>query len=216
MKIGILGSGTVARTLAAGFLRHGHAVTLGTRNPTQLAIWQSEHPQATLGSFADAATFGDVLVLAVKGTAAESALAQAGAENLAGKPIIDATNPIADAPPAHGVLPFFTTPADSLLERLQHAFPQARLVKAFSSVGAGLMVNPQLEGGSRPTMFICGNDPAAKATIIGILQQFGWEAADMGEAPSARAIEPLCMLWCLPGLLRNDWNHGAFKLLKAA
>jgi 8-hydroxy-5-deazaflavin:NADPH oxidoreductase len=150
-------------------------------------------------------------VLAVKGTAAVAVLRAAGAASLAGKTVIDATNPIADAPPVHGVLRYFTGPNESLLEQLQAEFPQARLVKAFNSVGAACMVNPQLPGG-RPTMFIAGNDAQARSQVAGILAQFGWDVADMGQAEAARAIEPLAMLWCIPGLLRNDWVH-AFKLL---
>jgi predicted dinucleotide-binding enzyme len=139
------------------------------------------------------------------------ALRAAGAANLAGKPVIDATNPIADAPPVNGVLKFFTNLDESLMERLQREFGDARFVKAFNSVGNALMVNPKLKGG-KPTMFICGNDDAAKQTVRGIVDQFGWETVDMGKAESARAIEPLCMLWCIPGMLRNEWAH-AFKLL---
>jgi predicted dinucleotide-binding enzyme len=131
---------------------------------------------------------------------------------MAGKPIIDATNPIADAPPENGVLKFFTDLDDSLMEQLQSAFPDLRFVKAFSSVGSSLMVDPQFKDG-KPTMFICGNDDAAKNTVSGILDQFGWETEDMGTAAAARAIEPLCILWCIPGFQKNEWNH-AFKLLK--
>jgi predicted dinucleotide-binding enzyme len=212
MRIGVLGSGEVAQELARGFLKHGHDVMLGTRDSSKLADWAAHHPGARVGRFDAAAAFGEVVVLAVKGTAAADALLAAGAENLAGKPVIDATNPIADAPPTHGVLKFFTNLDESLMERLQRQFPDARLVKAFSSVGRNLMVNPQLAGG-RPTMFICGNDDAAKQIVVGILDQFGWEPADMGKAEAARAIEPLCMLWCIPVFLRNESGH-AFKLLK--
>jgi 8-hydroxy-5-deazaflavin:NADPH oxidoreductase len=211
MKVGILGSGDVAKVLAGGFLKHGHTVTLGTRSPDKLADWAKANPGGKVGSFADAARFGDLVVLAVKGTVAAEALRGAGAANLAGKPVIDATNPIADAPPVNGVVKFFTNLDESLLERLQREFPQACLVKAFSSVGNSLMINPQLKGG-KPTMFICGNDEAAKGTVRGVLDQFGWETADMGKAEAARAIEPLCMLWLIPGFLRNEWSH-AFKLL---
>ena len=214
MKIGILGSGDVARTLAAGFLTHGHAVTLGTRSPDKLAAFAATHPALTIGSVADAAGFGELVVLAVKGTAAAEVLRAAGAPRLAGKTVIDTTNPIADAPPVNGVLQYFTGPNESLLERLQHEFAQARLVKAFNSVGAACMVDPQLVGGA-PTMFIAGNDAAARAQVAGILAQFGWGVADMGQAEAARAIEPLAMLWCIPGFLRNDWAH-AFKLLPKA
>jgi predicted dinucleotide-binding enzyme len=211
MKVGILGSGDVAKTLAGGFLKHSYDVMLGTRAPAKLAEWTTQHPQGRVGSFADAAKFAELVVLAVKGTAAADALRAAGTANLGGKPVIDATNPIADAPPTGGVLRFFTNLDESLMERLQREFGTVSFVKAFNSVGSTCMVNPQFKGG-KPTMFICGNDEAAKKTVSGILDQFGWETADMGKAEAARAIEPLCMLWCIPGFLRNEWIH-AFKLL---
>lgn len=211
MKVGVLGSGDVAKVLAGGFAKHGHEVMIGSRTPAKLAEWASSNPAAATGTFADAAQFGELIVLAVKGTAAQEALQLAGERNLARKVVIDATNPIAEAPPVNGVLKFFTDLDESLMERLQKAFPHAHLVKAFSCVGNACMVNPQFKGG-KPTMFICGNDEAAKKTAGGVLDQFGWETADMGKAEAARAIEPLCMLWCIPGFLRNDWVH-AFKLL---
>jgi predicted dinucleotide-binding enzyme len=148
----------------------------------------------------------------VKGTAAGEALRLAGAANLDGKVVIDTTNPIADAPPDHGVLRFFTSLDDSLMERLQREFASARFVKAFNSVGNALMVNPVLRSGP-PTMFICGNDQDAKRVVTAVLDQFGWETADMGTVEAARAIEPLCILWCIPGFLRNDWAH-AYKVLR--
>ena len=212
MKIGVLGSGDVAKTLAGGFLKHGHIVTMGTRDAAKLSAWAAQNPSGRVGSFADAARFGELIVLAVKGTAAADALRAAGAANLAGKPVIDATNPIADAPPVNGVLKFFTDLDESLMERLQREFEDARFVKAFNSVGNSCMVNPQFAGGE-PTMFICGNDDPAKKAVAAILDQFGWETADMGKVEAARAIEPLCMLWCIPGFTNNDWVH-AFKLLK--
>jgi len=212
VKVGVLGSGIVATTLASGFLKYGHEVTLGSRTPEKLKDWAAANPKGKTGTFATAAEFGEVLVLAVKGPAAWEALRRAGEANLAGKVVIDTCNPIADAPPTNGVLQFFTSVNESLMEQLQRQFPDARLVKAFNSVGAPFMVDPQFEGG-KPTMFICGSEEAAKKTVTGILDQFGWETADMGGAESARAIEPLCMLWCLPGFLRNEWTH-AFKLLK--
>ena len=212
MKVGILGSGDVAKALAGGFIKHGHKVVLGTRDTGKLKDFVAQHSSAQAASFADAAKFGEVVVLAVKGTVALDALQAAGAANLANKPVIDATNPIADAPPTNGVLKFFTNLDQSLMERLQTALPDVHFVKAFNSVGNAAMVNPQFPGG-KPTMFICGNDDKAKATVGGICDQFGWEVADMGKAEAARAIEPLCMLWCIPGLIRNDWFH-AFKLLQ--
>ena len=213
MKVGVLGSGGVGQTLAAGFLKHGYEVMVGTREPAKLAEWQSAHRGAQVGSFADAAAFGEVVVLAVNGAASAEALRLAGSAHLAGKVVIDATNPIADAPPDHGVLKFFTTMDESLMERLQREFGDARLVKAFNSVGQGQFVDPSYAGGIRPTMFICGNDGAAKRTVTEILDKFGWETADMGSVEVARAIEPLCMLWCVLGFTKNEWTH-AFKLLR--
>lgn len=212
MKIGVLGSGTVGQTLAAGFIKHGHDVMIGTREEEKLAQWQKANPKTKLGSFAKTAAFGEIIVLAVKGSVGTDALNAAGANNLAGKTIIDATNPIADEPPANGVLKFFTNLDESQMERLQHEFPAGNFVKAFSSVGAARMVNPSFRAG-KPTMFICGNNDGAKQAVMQILDQFGWETADMGKAEAARAIEPLCMLWCIPGFLRNEWSH-AFKLLR--
>jgi hypothetical protein len=212
MKVGVLGSGDVAKVLAGGFLKHAHDVMMGTRTPAKLTEWARQNPKGRVGSFADAAQFAELVVLAVKGTVAADALRAAGGANLAGKPVIDATNPIADSPPTNGVLKFFTNLDESLMERLQRKFPDARFVKAFNSVGNALMVNPQFKDG-KPTMFICGNDEPAKRIVSGILDQFGWEMADMGKVEAARAIEPLCMLWCIPGLLRQEWGH-AFKLLR--
>jgi predicted dinucleotide-binding enzyme len=212
MRIGLLGSGQVATALADGFLAHGHQVMLGTRDRSKLQAWLAKNRQGAAAGVAEAAAFGEVVVLAVKGTAAAQVLRAAESANLAGKTIIDTTNPIADAPPANGVLKFFTTLDDSLMEQLQREFPAARFVKAFNSVGNASMVDPRFKGGT-PTMFICGNDQAAKKTVTGILEQFGWETEDMGGAEAARAIEPLCMLWCIPGFLRQDWVH-AFKLLR--
>ena len=212
MQVGILGSGVVAQALAKGFIKYGHQVTLGTRDQTKLADFVAANDGATVGSFADAVRSADVVVLAVKGSAAVNALREAGPEHMAGKPIIDATNPIADAPPENGVLKFFTDLNDSLMEQLQREFPDIHFVKAFNSVGSALMVDPQFKDG-KPTMFICGNDEAAKKSVSDILDQFGWETEDMGAAAAARAIEPLCILWCIPGFLNNEWNH-AFRLLR--
>jgi 8-hydroxy-5-deazaflavin:NADPH oxidoreductase len=212
MKIGVLGSGDVGKVLAAGFLDEGHEVMLGTRTPAKLSAWTQEKPTARVGTFAQTAAFGELIVLALQGSAAQEVLGAVGATHLAGKVVIDATNPIAGEAPTDGVLRFFTNLDESLMERLQKDFPAARFVKAFNSVGNARMIHPQY-GGIRPTMFICGNDPQAKQTVTRILTDFGWETEDMGTAVAARAIEPLCMLWCIPGFTRNQWTH-AFKLLK--
>jgi 8-hydroxy-5-deazaflavin:NADPH oxidoreductase len=212
MRIGVLGSGEVAKTLAAGFLKHGHEVLVGTRDPNKLRDWMRANARGSAGSFADAANFGDVIVLAVKGSVAAKALRLAGTSHLVGKIVIDACNPIAEQSPVNGVLRFFTSLEDSLMERLQKEFAVARFVKAFSCVGSAQMVDPQHAGGP-PTMFICGNDADAKHTVSRLLQQFGWESADMGMVEAARAIEPLCMLWCIP-MLRGQGSGHAFKLLR--
>ncbi len=213
MKVGIIGSGVVAQALGAGFLKHGHEVALGTRDPMKLKDWAAKNKSGVVKSFAESAAFGDVVVLAVAGDVALEALKQAGAGGLAGKTVIDATNPIGGGPPVNGVLSFFTPQNESLMERLQKAYPNAHFVKAFNSVGNGQMVNPHFAGG-RPTMFICGNDANAKTTVAQILDQFGWDTEDMGAVEAARAIEPLCKLWCIPGVGKGDWSAHAFKLLK--
>jgi predicted dinucleotide-binding enzyme len=211
MKIGVLGSGVVGQTLADGFLKKGHEVMRGSRDTAKLAAWKAAAgPRAQLGGNAEAARFGELVVLAVKGTAAVE-VAAACASGLAGKVVIDTCNPIADAPPVNGVLQYFTGPNESLLERLQARVPTARWVKAFSCVGNALMVDPQLPGGP-PTMFTCGNDAPARAAVRELLERFGWAVEDLGAAEAARAIEPLCMLWCIPGFRQNRWSH-AFKLL---
>lgn len=204
-KVGIIGSAVVGQTLARGFKQHGYDVRIASRSPEKLADFSASSGIAA-GTFADVSRWADLLVLAVHGAAAEDALRLSGADNLAGKVVIDTTNPISDAAPVDGVLQFFTGPNDSLMERLQAAFPGARLVKAFNCVGNARMVNPDFRQG-RPTMFYCGNDSNAKATVAGILEQFGWEPADMGTAAAARAIEPLCQLWCIPGFRENKWGH---------
>jgi hypothetical protein len=212
-KIAVLGSGQVGEVLANGLLKYGYEVMRGSRDPKKIAEWKAgAGPRAEVGTFAEATAWSDTVLIAVKGTAAESLVAQLGSASLSGKIVIDATNPIADAPPEEGVLRFFTGPNESLMERLQRSAPEAYFVKAFSCVGNAFMVEPKFPGGP-PTMFICGNSASAKAEVSALLRQFGWESADMGMAQSARAIEPLCMLWCIPGLSQNKWAH-AFKLLQ--
>jgi predicted dinucleotide-binding enzyme len=209
MNVGVLGSGVVARTLGAGFSKHGHGVMLGTRDTGSLAEWSATTGSAT-GSVAEAASFGELIVLAVKGSAADDVVRAAGT-GLAGKVVIDTTNPIAAAPPVNGVLSYFTTLDRSLMEQLQDIRPDVRFVKAFNSVGNARMVNPAYKDG-QPTMFICGNDGEARTVVAKVCTQFGWDVHDLGKAEAARAIEPLCMLWCIPGFLNNEWTH-AYKVL---
>lgn len=212
-KIGVLGSGIVGKTLAKGFEKFGYEVMIGSGEPDKLEEWKSsEDFKGRTGVFKDTAAFGEIIVLSVKGAGTSHVLQEAGEENINGKIIIDTTNPIADMEPVDGVLNFFTDLDNSLMEQLQNGFSQARFVKAFNSVGASLMIEPDFAEG-KPSMFICGNDAAAKKKVAEIVSVFGWEVEDMGSAVAARAIEPLCMLWCIPGFRENKWQH-AFKLLR--
>jgi 8-hydroxy-5-deazaflavin:NADPH oxidoreductase len=214
MKIGIIGSGDVGRVLATAFLKEGHPVMLGTRDVAKEIVvkWKTENAAGQVGDFASTAAFGDVIVLATNGNITQNAIELAGINNFDGKTVIDATNPIAQAAPDNGVLKFFTTLESSLMEKIQTILPKANIVKAFNSVGNALMYKPNFNG-VLPTMFICGNNEEAKKTVTDILTSFGWETEDMGKVEAARAIEPLCMLWCIPGFIKNQWGH-AFKLLK--
>jgi predicted dinucleotide-binding enzyme len=203
----------VGQTLAAGFLKHGHKVMIGTRDPGGKALkkWQGENPKGRVGTFAETAKFGGILLIATQGRVVTQVIEMAGRENFSGKVLIDVNNPIADAPPVNGVLEFFTGPSESLGETIQAFAREARVVKAFNSVGAGQMVNPRYEQGT-PTMFIAGEDAAAKETVSSLIREFGWEPFDCGGIVASRALEPLCMLWCIPGFRQNQWTH-AFKLL---
>jgi len=212
-KVAVIGSGVVGQVLADGFLKYGYAVVRASREPEKLAAWRTgAGPNASTAGLAEAAKSAELVVLAVKGSGAEEAVAACGT-GLDGKTVLDTTNPIANQPPVNGVLSFFTTFDDSLLERLQKKAPQARFVKAFSCVGAPFMVNPNFAG-TKPTMFICGSSVEAKTEAKAVLDLFGWEVEDFGAIEAARAIEPLCILWCIPGLSGKGWNH-AFKLLRA-
>lgn len=214
LKAGIIGSGIVGRVLGSAFLTEGHKVMLGTRDTgkPEVVKWKEENTGAETGTFAEAAAFGDVLVLAISGAAVKEVIELAGKKNFSGKVVIDATNPISSEAPVNGVLKYFTTMEESLMEQIQQQIPEAKLVKAFNCVGNAFMYKPQFEEGV-PSMFICGNDDEAKKTVEAILERFGWETEDMGKIEASRAIEPLCMLWCIPGFLKNNWRH-AFKLLK--
>jgi predicted dinucleotide-binding enzyme len=214
MKIGIIGSGIVGRVLATAFLKEGNKVMLGTRDFSKEDVvkWKKDNPNGLIGSFQETAQYGEIIVLAVGGLVVEDAINLAGKEHFMDKVVIDTTNPIAAVPPDNGVLKYFTTLEESLMERIQKIIPDARVVKAFNSVGNAFMYKPDFTGGI-PTMFICGNNEDAKFKVTEILTAFGWETEDMGKVEAARAIEPLCILWCIPGFIRSQWTH-AFKLLK--
>jgi len=212
LKVGILGSGDVGKVLAKGFLKNGYQVAIGSDHPEKLAEFKRENPEMETATFEQAAQSGDIVVVCVKGTVAEK-IVEKVKRHITGKTVIDTTNPIADAPPQNGVLKYFTSMEESLMERLQTIAPDAQFVKAFNSIGSALLVNPEFGDDTKPTMFICGNNDDAKKKVHEILEKFGFEVEDMGKVESARAIEPLCILWCIPGFLRNEWSH-AFKLLK--
>lgn len=212
-KVGVIGSGIVGQVLANGFDKHGYDVMIGSNTPSKLNDIKAKlNPEVKTGSFEETALFGEMIVLAVKGSAAE-AVVKSLATDIKDKVVIDTTNPIADLPPVDGVIQYFTDlNTDSLMERLQRIAQDTHFVKAFNSVGNAFMVNPDF-GGIKPTMFICGNNAGAKKSVTDVLDQFGFETQDLGMATAARAIEPLCILWCIPGFLTNSWSH-AFKLLK--
>jgi len=211
-KVAVLGSGAVGDTLSTGFLKHGYPVMRATRDPSKLQAWKAAATgEASVGTYAQAAAWADIIVLAVKGLVAEEVLDQAGHDNLANKTIIDTTNPMGSEPPDGGVIRYFTGPNESLMERLQKRVPAAHFVKAFNSVGNALMVNPKID--PPPTMFICGDNADAKQETTKILTTFGWEICDCGGVAGARPIESLCILWCIPGFLRKEWQH-AFRLVK--
>jgi hypothetical protein len=211
-RIGIIGSGTVGKALAKGFLRNGYPTIIASRSEnTRSALSKEFNNELLTDTPVNTAKHADLLVFAVKGNIAKQALEELGIDNIAGKTIIDTTNPIEEAAPENGVLRYCTSQNDSLMEQLQALAPASNFVKAFSCVGSAHMVNPGFE--DTPTMFICGNSESAKEEVREILDKFGWETEDMGTVESARAIEPLAMLWCIPGFRENRWNH-AFKLLK--
>jgi len=203
----------VGQTLGAGFLKHGHQAMLGTRDPKKSDVqkWVQNTPGGTGGTFEETAKFGELIVLATLGRVVENVIDLAGIKHFTGKSVIDSTNPLSDAPPIDGVLEFTTGPNESLAEKIQAKIPGAYVVKAFNSVGASRMINPQYKQGI-PTMFICGNNAEAKTKVSEIIEQFERDPFDCGTIISARAIEPLCMLWCIPGFQKNQWTH-AFKLL---
>lgn len=213
MKIGILGTGDVGRALGNAFIALGHEVKMGSRDArNQKAVeWASTSGiNALTGTFADAAKFGDVVVLALLWSGAENALKLAGPENFAGKVVIDAINPLVFEPGKPLALAIGHT--GSAGEQVQRWLPAARVVKAFNSVGHAHMFKPDFPCGP-PDMFIAGNDPAAKQTVTGILTDFGWSTIDVGGIEGSRLLEPLCILWVGYGMRTGTWNH-AFKLLR--
>jgi predicted dinucleotide-binding enzyme len=215
MKVGVLGTGDVGRALARGFVTIGHEVMMGARSASneKARAWAAQMgSRASTGTFADAAAFGDIVVLATLGVANEDVLRSAGPGRLRGKVLIDATNPLdfsGGMPPKLAV-----TGEDSAGERVQRALPGARVVKAFNIVGNSSMFRPQFPGGP-PDMFIAGDDAAAKQQVTAILKDFGWGAVfDLGGIEASRYLEAMCMAWVLAAARDGHWNQ-AFKMLRA-
>lgn len=217
MQVGIIGSGDVARSLGRAFITLGHSVMLGSRTPEgeKLQAWQqkmtaqiaastSPATQALCGSFEQAARFGQLCVVAVRGAALESALALAGPEHFAGKVVIDATNPLRMGPDKQ--LALSVGFSDSMGEMTQRLLPAAKVVKAFNCVNNAHMFKPDFPGG-QPEMFICGNDAEAKASVTALLQQFGWTALDAGGIDAARYIEPFGVLGIRQAFKTGQWNY---------
>jgi len=213
MRIGVLGSGDVGQTLASGFIGLGQQVKLGTRDPGQdkVRAWVAQNgAKASAGTFAETAAFGELLVLAVLGTAVDEVIRLADPANFAGKVVIDPTNAL-DA--SHGFPPtLFIGGTDSLGECIQRTLPHSRVVKAFNIVGYSLMVHPTLPDGP-PTMFICGNDADAKREVTEILTAFGWDTLETGGIEGSRYLEAMAMVWILTGALSKHWLQ-AFKMLR--
>jgi predicted dinucleotide-binding enzyme len=213
MRIAILGTGVVGNTLGQAFITLGHDVRMGARdakNEKALAWAKAMGEKASAGKFAEAAAFGEIIVLATLGLANESALTAAGAANLRGKIIIDTTNPLdmgGGGPPKLAI-----AGNDSGGERVQRLVPDALVVKAFNTVGAPHMFRPSFPGGP-PDMFICGNDEGARKKVTSLLGEFGWGVVDIGGIESSRYLEPMCITWVLAGLHGGNWNQ-AFKLLR--
>jgi len=212
MKIGIIGSGAVAQALGLGFVGRGHEAKLGSRSPEKLEGWLSEAGRgASAGTMEEAATFGELLVLACKGTETESAIEAAGPEHLRGKVLIDVTNPL--VPSDEGLPRLAYGPADSGGEVVQRALPDTRVVKTLNIVNNSQMVDPEAEGGP-PTMLVAGDDAEAKRQVAGILDDFGWEdVVDIGGIEASRELESLCVLW-VRYALPNDARHAVFRLLR--
>ncbi len=210
-RIGIIGSGDVAKSLGAGFAATGHEVKLGSRDPAKLDSWTRQvGSRASAGTFAEAAGFGEIVVLATLWSGTENAIRTAGREAFRGKVVLDVTNPLAfeaGGPPRLAV-----GQTDSGGEQVQRWLPDSRIVKVFNTVGNAHFFRPSFPGGP-PTMFLAGNDGEAKTVVEAICRGFGWEPLDVGGIEAARLLEPMCVLWVLYAIHSGTWNH-AFKLLR--
>jgi len=213
MKIGILGTGDVGRALGVGFIALGHQVKIGARTAghEKAMEWVGEAgPNASQGTFAEAAEFGEIIVFATLGVANPEVVRVIAPESFAGKVVVDVTNPLDFS---GGFPPDLATKGDdSGGETLQRMIPEAKVVKAFNTVPNALMFRPELPGGP-PDMFIAGDEAGAKATVTKILNDFGWpRVVDMGGIKSSRWLEAMCIAWVLACSATGNWRQ-AFKLV---
>jgi predicted dinucleotide-binding enzyme len=213
MKIGVLGSGDVGQTLATGFIDLGHEVKMGSRDPSQMRVrtWlERSGTRASVGTFAEAAEFAEIVVLATLWSGTPEAIRLAGPERFAGKVVIDTTNPLDFS---EGIPPKLAVGhTDSAGEIVQRSLPAARVVKAFNTVGSPHMVNPRFPGGP-PDMPICGNDADSKRIVSDLLDSLGWSVLDLGRIDCSRYLEPLAMAWIVYFFRTGSGDH-AFKLLR--
>jgi predicted dinucleotide-binding enzyme len=209
MKIAILGSGPAGQTLGKGFIKLGHEVVIGTRDPAKLNDWKTEAgTKASVETPGEATSQGKIIIISVLGSAAESAILNAGIENFANKIVIDASDPLDFSSGNPGL---FVGTTDSLGEQIQRLLPDAKVVKAFNTVLADVMINPALSGGE-PDMFIAGNDEKAKLIVTKLLEDFGWSVIDMGEIESSRWLEAISLAWVVYSHKTGKIHH-AFKLV---
>lgn len=208
MRIAVLGTGTVGQTLAAAWASLGHDVVIGTRDPVAslarreptslggpaFGVWAEDHPAVRVGTYAEAAEHGELVVNATSGQATLTVLESAGAGNLAGKVLLDVANPLDFS---QGFPPTLTVKdTDSLAEQVQRAFPQARVVKSLNTMTAAVMVHPQAVGTGDTSVFVSGDDADAKAVVEALLRELGWrDVIDLGDLSSARGAEMLLPLW---------------------
>ena len=208
MRFGILGTGVVGKTIAARLDGMGHEVMVGTRDPEDTSSrtepdpygnppfsdWQQEYPDVRLGTFGEAAAHGEMVVNATAGTVSLEALEVAGEDNFNGKVLIDTSNPLDFS---RGMPPtLWVSNTDSLGERIQRSFPEAKVVKTLHTMNASLMVDPAQLAGADHTVFVCGDDTEAKVKVTELLRSFGWsDIVDLGDITAARGTEMLMPIW---------------------
>jgi predicted dinucleotide-binding enzyme len=214
MKFGVLGTGIVGQVLGKGFADLGHEVKMGSRDARneKLKEWVAKSgSRASGGTFAEAASFGEVILVATAWSGTENAIKQANPKNFANKVVIDATNPLVVKPNSPPGLALGYT--DSAGEQVQRWLMDARVVKAFNTIGNAHMIKPSFPGGP-PDHFICGNDDGAKKVVTDICKALGWPGTiDIGGIEGSRLLEPLALLWIGYGIRTGGWGH-AWKMLR--